>query len=133
MFYRPEFCCDCGEKVERVDWKPWTSSRFCELCETKHPLSELVQKALPLLGILGLIIGITGYWPTSQTSVSPVTKRALAAEINAQPLQTLPTLKTTDSGNNQSQPSLRIENSNVPPAGAAPNAPKTGPVERPEP
>ena len=98
MFYRPEFCCSCGEKIERVDWKPWTSSRFCQLCETKYPLSEFIQKAVPFLGIVGLIIGIVSYWPTSQTSVSPVTKRALAAETNAQPLQASPTFKTTDPG-----------------------------------
>jgi len=112
MFYRPEFCCCCGEKVERVDWKPWTSRRFCQLCETKHPLSEFVQKAVPFLGIAGVILGFASFWSTSQTPVSPVTKRALAAETNAQPSQRSPTFKTTDSGNIQSQTSLRVENPN---------------------
>ena len=133
MFYRPEFCCSCGEKVERADWKLWTSSRFCELCETKYQLSELVHKALPLFGVFGLIIGFVGYWPTSQTPVSPVTKRALAAESNVQPLQASPTFKTTDSGNIQSQPNSRIENPNVTPPVSAQNTSKTGPAEKPEP
>ena len=133
MFYRPEFCCCCGEKVERIDWKPWTSRRFCQLCETKHPWSELIQKALPFLGIVGVITGLASFWPTSQQPVSPVTKRALAAEKNAQPMQASPTFKTTESGNIQSQPNSRIENPNNLAAVSASNMPKTAVAERPEP
>ena len=133
MFYRPEFCCNCGEKVERVDWKPWTSRRFCELCETKFPLSEFIQKAVPFLGIVGVIVGIVSFWPTSQAPVSPVTKRALAAETNAQSLQASPTFKTTDSGNIQSQPSSRIESPNNTASAPAQNASKTASAEKPEP
>lgn len=30
--YKPNFCCDCGERVLRERWRAWTSRRFCPLC-----------------------------------------------------------------------------------------------------
>jgi hypothetical protein len=30
--YRPNFCCECGERVLRARWRVWTSRRFCALC-----------------------------------------------------------------------------------------------------
>jgi hypothetical protein len=33
--YRPNFCADCGERVVRARWRPWTSRRFCPHCERR--------------------------------------------------------------------------------------------------
>jgi hypothetical protein len=30
--YRPNFCCECGERVTRARWRLWTSRRFCPSC-----------------------------------------------------------------------------------------------------
>ena len=30
--YRPNFCSDCGAKIVRLHWHPWTSRRFCDGC-----------------------------------------------------------------------------------------------------
>jgi hypothetical protein len=30
--YRPNFCCECGERVARASWSVWTSRRFCPSC-----------------------------------------------------------------------------------------------------
>ena len=30
--YRPNFCCECGVRVERARWRVWTSRRFCDAC-----------------------------------------------------------------------------------------------------
>jgi hypothetical protein len=30
--YRPNFCCECGDKIVRLRWRPWTSRRFCDNC-----------------------------------------------------------------------------------------------------
>lgn len=30
--YRPNFCCECGVRVERARWRVWTSGRFCDAC-----------------------------------------------------------------------------------------------------
>lgn len=31
--YRPNFCAECGERVERERWRWWTSEKFCGVCE----------------------------------------------------------------------------------------------------
>ncbi|MFL6284665.1 MAG: hypothetical protein ACJ74Q_16075 [Pyrinomonadaceae bacterium] len=33
--YRPNFCCECGERVARARWRVWTSRRFCDACERR--------------------------------------------------------------------------------------------------
>ena len=30
--YRPNFCCECGERVARARRRVWTSRRFCDAC-----------------------------------------------------------------------------------------------------
>ena len=30
--YKPNFCCDCGERIQRARWRLWTSRRFCQDC-----------------------------------------------------------------------------------------------------
>ena len=45
--YRPNFCSECGTKIVRLHWHPWTSRRFCDACA--RPLrKERLQ--LPLVG-----------------------------------------------------------------------------------
>jgi hypothetical protein len=61
MFYKPKFCSDCGEKVERTVWKPWTSRQFCELCETDHKMGEWLPRMVFATGILGAVFGLGTY------------------------------------------------------------------------
>ena len=30
--YRPNFCAECGVKIVRLHWHPWTSRAFCDAC-----------------------------------------------------------------------------------------------------
>ena len=62
MLFRPSFCCNCGEKIERANWRLWTSRRFCELCETDFTLQEVIPKILVGLGLLVTIVGIGSYF-----------------------------------------------------------------------
>lgn len=57
MFYRPAFCCSCGEKVERIEWHIWTSRRFCELCQTEHQFEEWLPR---IMGGFFLLFGLSG-------------------------------------------------------------------------
>ncbi len=57
MLYRPDFCCSCGEKVDRIEWHIWTSRRFCELCQTEHQFDEWLPR---ILGAFFMILGLTG-------------------------------------------------------------------------
>lgn len=61
MFYKPRFCCNCGEKVERKDWRPWTSGRFCELCEADLKLRDWLPRIVVSIGLLGGIFGFGSY------------------------------------------------------------------------
>ena len=44
--YRPNFCCECGERVARARWRVWTSRRFCDACVRRFGRKRLV---VPLL------------------------------------------------------------------------------------
>jgi len=85
MPYKPKFCCQCGEKIDRIDWKPWTSRRFCELCETELGVYDKLQ--LGLLGIsllFGLFgIGIYLQKPEKHLNVAPNQFAASNAKSNA--------------------------------------------------
>lgn len=58
MPYKPKYCCQCGEKIDRITWKLWTSRRFCELCETDFSVYDWTIRLLfgiaLLLGVLGI-------------------------------------------------------------------------------
>ena len=43
--YRPNFCCECGERVVRARWRVWTSRRFCDACGRRFRRARL---AVPL-------------------------------------------------------------------------------------
>lgn len=57
MPYKPKFCCQCGEKIDRIDWKPWNSRRFCELCDTDFWIYDKLSWAV--VGI-ALVFGLFG-------------------------------------------------------------------------
>ncbi len=57
MSYKPNYCCNCGVKIDRVDWNLLTSRKFCEVCEIEFKGSELLPKVgaavLLVFGIFG--------------------------------------------------------------------------------
>lgn len=58
MFYKPKFCCQCAEPIERANRNLFTSRRFCELCATDYKLADLVPKIIVGAGILFGILGL---------------------------------------------------------------------------
>lgn len=60
MLSRPNYCCSCGEKVERIEWHVWTSRRYCELCQTEHQLDEWAPKAAIAAALLVGLGGLGG-------------------------------------------------------------------------
>jgi hypothetical protein len=57
MFQKPNYCCNCGDKVDRIEWHLWNSRRFCELCETEFQFDEWWPRAAMFLI---LVFGFTG-------------------------------------------------------------------------
>ncbi len=56
MFYKPNFCAECGEKVERVEWKAWTSRRFCDDCAAQ--LENPIRWKTGITAVCVLVVGI---------------------------------------------------------------------------
>ncbi len=57
--HRPNFCSECGTKIIRLQWYPWTSRRFCASCSQrlkKERLTRTLVASIVLLGI-GLAAG----------------------------------------------------------------------------
>lgn len=66
MPYKPKFCCQCGDKIERVDWKLWTSRRFCELCATDYGVYDKIPLILISTSVLFGLFGVGNYWRMSE-------------------------------------------------------------------
>jgi hypothetical protein len=57
--YRPNFCSECGAKILRLHWHPWTSRKFCDVCSKrllKQRLTNPLVAAIALLSV-GIITG----------------------------------------------------------------------------
>lgn len=61
MFFRPKFCANCGEKIERADWGLFTSRRFCQICESEFKGHDLIPRAVVGLGVLAGVFGFGSY------------------------------------------------------------------------
>lgn len=57
--YKPNFCAECGARIERLRWRLWTSRRFCAQCARRfqRPQIFLMIIAGATLFGLGLITG----------------------------------------------------------------------------
>ncbi|MGI8787392.1 MAG: hypothetical protein ACR2HG_06495 [Pyrinomonadaceae bacterium] len=102
MSYRPKYCCQCGETIERIDWKPWTSRRFCELCETEFGIYDWLSRGLFGIGLLLGLFGIGIYLQKPERQISVAPKQFAAA----------PTAKS-DGGNQKIAPQSSTSN-NIP-------------------
>ena len=50
--YKPNFCNECGERVERERWRPWTSRRFCDGCGRRFRRRRFVTPAFVCAGVM---------------------------------------------------------------------------------
>lgn len=65
--YKPNFCAECGERVARARWRPWTSRRFCAACGRrfrKRRVAARLMLCVTLFG-LGFAFGSRGGGPPS--------------------------------------------------------------------
>lgn len=58
--YKPNFCSECGSRIERAHWHLWTSRRFCSDCEPRFRKAQLLPLiTASVLFTIGLILGRT--------------------------------------------------------------------------
>src|SRR4030095_7875721 len=57
--YKPNFCAECGSRVERTRWRLWTSRRFCSSCDPRFRKSRILffATASATLLCLGFLAG----------------------------------------------------------------------------
>ena len=57
--YRPNFCCECGQKIVRLRWFFWTSRKFCDKCFRGFVKSHWLRPSVTLLVLflVGVSIG----------------------------------------------------------------------------
>src|SRR6185369_14245922 len=103
MLYRPNFCCNCGEKIERAEWKLTSSRKFCDLCQTEFRYRDLGLKAAGVVGLLISIAIISSVFrqpvDKERGSVTPLTSQPLAEKVAPDS-----NLDTTPAEPKQSQP-----------------------------
>ncbi len=58
MLYRPNYCCNCSEKIERVDWNLLTSRRFCDVCAVENKRHDHIPRIVVAGGLLSLMFGL---------------------------------------------------------------------------
>ncbi len=67
MFYKPTYCCNCGEKIESTESLPWKQSgRFCDVCRTEFSFQEWLPKVFIIVFALFGLFGIGGYLKSGQ-------------------------------------------------------------------
>lgn len=57
--YRPNFCSECGSRIERTRWRLWTSRQFCSDCARRFRRAQFMTPiiASAALFALGLAAG----------------------------------------------------------------------------
>jgi hypothetical protein len=60
--YRPNFCVDCGTRIIRLRWHPWTSRRFCDHCAVRFRKKRILGPILIAILLIGagLVAGRAG-------------------------------------------------------------------------
>src|SRR5215210_5714546 len=81
MLYKPKYCCHCGEEIERIEWFPWTSRRFCETCATENKIYDWLPAGFVVFGILLSIFGLGTYLKSGEKRL-PVAVKQKTTDIS---------------------------------------------------
>jgi hypothetical protein len=84
MFYKPTFCCHCGERISRAERSLADSSRFCDVC--KHDFLGL-RLAPMIFSAFMLLLGLAGTGGLMRAS-PPVQIPTRSAPVAAMPVGT---------------------------------------------
>lgn len=77
--YRPNFCSECGKKIIRLRWRPWSSRRFCDACSTS------LRKARLRGPLIGAVICLTIGWATGR-AMRPAPPPLIIQRVAAPPV-----------------------------------------------
>ena len=75
MLYRPNFCCNCGEKIERDEWPLLASRKFCDACQSELRISEWTPKVVFSVALVVVFAVISSFFRPTK----PLTNDVVAA------------------------------------------------------
>ena len=122
MFYKPKFCCNCGEKIERAVTSFTDSGRFCDVCKHDFVLPRMLPKVfVALMAVFG-IFGIGSSWRGGEKPLNVSTGQFAAKPpvtgknpVN-QPSQVSSNSNPAQTGNVQTNPAQKPNLTTKPPA-----------------
>ncbi len=81
--YKPNFCSECGSRIERARWRLWTSRRFCLDCAPRYRKAQFL---LPLVaGAMLFVIGLAAGRVARPAPPPLIVERGQLAVVSAPP------------------------------------------------
>ena len=112
MFYRPNFCCSCGEKIERVEWSIFSSRKFCDLCQTEFRAKDLGPKILAAVGLVFITAVASSIFSPARNPPKAASSELVASAVTAKE-RPEGSLNTTSNRQLQSQSGTNVNASRV--------------------
>lgn len=77
MFYKPTYCCHCGEKIEKTNFLPIKDSgKFCDVCRNDFPFREFMPLVFMFLCAVFGIAGLGSYLYRGDTANAVALKQS---------------------------------------------------------
>jgi hypothetical protein len=108
MSYKPNFCCQCGEKIERVEWF-LKSRRFCELCATEFGIHDKIPWILVAIAALFGLVGVGTFLRTPEKSLNLAPNNLVVQNANKSE-----TNRSVSSSNRSNATSQQMQADNLP-------------------
>ncbi len=87
MLFRPKFCTNCGEKIERADWGLFTSRRFCMVCESEFKGQDLIPRVAVIVGLFIGVVGFTSYLRSGTSATNSLVTRQPAKFVDQRQME----------------------------------------------
>ncbi len=81
--YQPNFCAECGQRIERARWHWWTSRKFCSACARRL---RRQRWTLPVAGCAALTVAGFTAGRAGRPAAPPLTLERAALVLPDPPL-----------------------------------------------
>ncbi|HVF29099.1 MAG TPA: hypothetical protein VM943_12715 [Pyrinomonadaceae bacterium] len=112
--YRPNFCSDCGARIDRARWRLWTSTRFCAKCEKRFRKAAL---AVPLMAGVILLIGAYIAGRAGRVHPPPVVIERAETRSPHTPISAASSMGMTGAGSGRKENSPGVLSESLPESG----------------
>lgn len=118
MLYRPNFCCNCGEKIERLEWNLLTSRRFCVVCSTENRAHDILPRLAITAGALALMFGFGSLWSGSGRAEPGTAGNGVGIKSSLQPAASVKPIGSSDEIRPEPPPNPEVQATEQPRTGS---------------